>query len=147
MAERGQPRLLLVERGADPPECSDAREDWLRLPVSSADRDARIRTLESRLADPGLTATRLQPDGTLEYRGERTHLSAVQAQLIGLLLEQFGAVVGREALVAAAWPGTEQSENNLDVAIGRLRRRLTPLGLRLRTVRSRGYLLTDEPTH
>jgi DNA-binding winged helix-turn-helix (wHTH) protein len=58
------------------------------------------------------------------------------------MIERFGAVVSREALVAAAWPGAEATDNNLDVTIGRLRRQLEPAGLRIRTVRSRGYLLT-----
>jgi DNA-binding winged helix-turn-helix (wHTH) protein len=53
-------------------------------------------------------------------------------------------VVGRESLADAAWPEADSSNNNLDVAMGRLRRRLDPLGLVIRTVRSRGYLLSGD---
>jgi DNA-binding winged helix-turn-helix (wHTH) protein len=53
-------------------------------------------------------------------------------------------VVSRESLADAAWPEADSSNNNLDVAMGRLRRRLDPLGLVIRTVRSRGYLLSGD---
>jgi DNA-binding response OmpR family regulator len=143
LANQGHPRLLLVEPDADPPECTDTLEDWVRLPVSRADRNARIRTLESRLTPTGPSAPHLNGHGTLEYGGEKTQLSAIQTDLMRLLVERFGAVVNRDALARAAWPDTDPSANNLDVAIGRLRRQLEPVGLRIRTVRSRGYLLSD----
>lgn len=144
LAEQRQPRLLLVEPDAEPPDCTDILEDWVRLPVSRADRNARIRTLESRLERREPAAPNLNETGTLQYRGERTQLSAIQAGLVGLLVERFGAVVSREALARAAWPDADPSDNNLDVTIARLRRQLDPVGLRIRTVRSRGYLLTDQ---
>lgn len=144
LAARRHPRLLLVEPDADPPECTDPFEDWVRLPVSRDDRNARIRTLESRVEVRDPQAPQLNGSGTLEYRGEVTQLSAIQTDLAGLLIERFGAVVSREALAEAAWPEAERSDNNLDVAMGRLRRRLEAAGLRIRTVRSRGYLLSDD---
>lgn len=144
LAARRHPRLLLVDSDADPPECTDPFEDWVRLPVSRADRNARIRTLESRGEGRDPRAPRLNGSGTLEYRGERTQLSTIQTDLVRLLIERFGAVVSREALAKAAWPDVERSDNNLDVTMGRLRRQLEPAGLRIRTVRSRGYLLSDD---
>lgn len=142
VAGQRQPRLLLVEPDADPPECSDVLEDWVRLPVSRADRNARVRTLEGRMVGQEQAIPTLNGGGTLEYRGSVVHLSALQTDLARLMIERFGAVVGRGALAAAAWPGADPTDNNLDVSIGRLRRHLEPLGLRIRTVRSRGYLLT-----
>lgn len=44
----------------------------------------------------------------------------------------------------AVWPGQAPGRNALDVHILRLRRRLLPLGLAIRTVRSRGYLLEPQ---
>jgi two-component system, OmpR family, response regulator len=143
LAELRHPRLLLVESDAGPPECLDVLEDWVRLPVSRDDRNARIETLLSRAGatDPDVPA--LNGNGSLEYQGRITQLSAIQGDLARVMIERFGAVVSREALVAAAWPGAEATDNNLDVTIGRLRRQLEPAGLRIRTVRSRGYLLTS----
>ncbi|HEX6300745.1 MAG TPA: winged helix-turn-helix domain-containing protein [Acidimicrobiia bacterium] len=144
LAGQRHPRLLLVEPDADPPECTDPLEDWVRLPVSRADRNARIRALESRGERREPHAPKLNGSGTLAYRGGSTQLSAIQTDLVRLLIERFGAVVSREALAKAAWPDADPSGNNLDVTMGRLRRQLEPAGLRIRTVRSRGYLLTDD---
>jgi DNA-binding response OmpR family regulator len=143
LAELRHPRLLLVDSDAEPPVCTDVLEDWVRLPVSRADRNARIRTLESRVDARQPAVPSLNGDGTLEYRDAATHLSAIQADLVRLMVERFGAVVSRDTLANVAWPDGEPSDNNLDVTIGRLRRRLEPVGLKIRTVRSRGYLLCD----
>ena len=59
-----------------------------------------------------------------------------------MLIERFGAVVGREALVASVWPDRDAAVGNLRVMVARLRPVLVPLGLEIRAVRSRGYLLT-----
>jgi DNA-binding response OmpR family regulator len=144
LARQDHPRLLLVEPDADPPECTDLLEDWVRLPVSRADRNARIRNLESRVEGRDPQAPKVNGSGTLEYRGKSIQLSAIPTNLVRLLIERFGAVVSREALANAAWPDADPSENNLDVTMGRLRRQLGPAGLRIRTVRSRGYLLSDD---
>lgn len=143
LASQGHPRLLLVEPDADPPECTDVLEDWVRLPISRADRNARIGTLEARLKPSGHSVPVLNGHGTLAFGGEKTQLSAIQTDLMRLLVDLFGAVVNRDALARAAWPDTDPNDNNLDVAIGRLRRQLEPVGLRILTVRSRGYLLSE----
>ena len=57
------------------------------------------------------------------------------------MLERFAAVVSREALARAGWPDGAPGRNALDVHMLRLRRRLGPLRLVIRTVRSRGYVL------
>jgi DNA-binding response OmpR family regulator len=144
LAQIQHPRLLLVEPHADPPHISDILEDWVRLPVSSEDRNARIRVLESR-ALPGLP--HVGDDGTFHYRGSSTRLSEIQGRLMRTLIERFGAVVSREALVASAWPKGNATEVNLRVMVTKLRSVLVPLGLQIRAVRSRGYLLTtsDRP--
>jgi DNA-binding response OmpR family regulator len=141
LAQEGHPRLLLVDPEADPPVCVDVLEDWVRLPVSRDDRNARVRSLLQR-------AGRLQGDrpvvsdnGTLEYVGATVELSATHLRLVAPLIERFGAVVSREELAARTWPGVDAGSNNLDVTISRLRGRVDRVGLRVRTVRSRGYLL------
>ena len=142
VGELRQPRLLIVEPDAEPPVCLDVLEDWVRLPVSRVDHDARVRSLASRAGGASTRVPRLQRDGVLEFGGITTHLSAIQADLVRVMIERFGAVVSREGLCSVAWPDGGPSDNNLDVTIGRLRRQLAPIGLRVRTIRSRGYLLT-----
>jgi DNA-binding winged helix-turn-helix (wHTH) protein len=65
----------------------------------------------------------------------------VEARLAGALLDRFGRVVGAATLMRAGWPGEPASRGKLDVRIHRLRRRLVPLGLEVKTVRQRGWLL------
>jgi DNA-binding winged helix-turn-helix (wHTH) protein len=57
------------------------------------------------------------------------------------MLDRVGSVVSREALTKAGWPTGTGGRNALDVHVLRLRRRLDGVGLAIRTVRARGYLL------
>jgi DNA-binding response OmpR family regulator len=136
----GEPRLLLIERGT-PPLPSDPREDWIRLPADDVDLRARIETLRRRIEPeaPGLPA--VDDDGVLRANERWAALPPVEARLVAALIGRFGAVVSRTALTGAGWPGGAPGRNALDVHILRLRRRIAPLGLVIRTVRSRGYLL------
>lgn len=144
LQERRKPRLLLVEAGAAPPQCLDTLEDWVRLPVSPSDRRARMLTLQQRADGGGSVTPTLTEDGGLEFRGSTTQLSGHQADLARVMIDRFGAVVSRETLYRAAWPDRDLIDNNLDVTVGRLRRRLGQIGLQVRTVRSRGYLLVPD---
>jgi hypothetical protein len=136
----GQPRLLLVERGA-PPIPSDELEDWIRLPADDLDLRVRVEALRRRTdSDAGLVPA-LDDDGVLRLGDRWVSLPPVEARLTRALLDRFGAVVSREALARSGWPGGSPGRNALDVHVLRLRRRLSPLRLAIRTVRSRGYLL------
>lgn len=146
LAELRHPRLLLVQADAAPPRCLDALEDWVRLPVSPVDRNARMRTLQLRADARESAAPILSDDGSLEFRGSTTHLSDVQAGMARAMIDRFGAVVSRQDLHAVAWPDRDPIDNNLDVTVGRLRRRVAQIGLQVRTIRSRGYLLTAGET-
>lgn len=136
----GHPRLLLVERGA-PPLPSDQREDWIRLPADDVDLRARIEALRQRLDTAAAERPDLDGDGVLRLNDRWVALPPVESRIVAALVERFGAVVSRGALTLAGWPGGSPGRNALDVHVLRLRRRVTPLGLAIRTVRSRGYLL------
>ncbi len=81
----------------------------------------------------------------LRVGGDWVSLPPVDYRLAAALVERFGAVVSREALARAGWPGGAPARNALDVHVLRLRRRLEPVGLVIRTVRSRGYALERAP--
>ena len=136
----GTPRLLLVEPEVGAPATLDPLEDWVRLPADEAEVGARLATLAAR-AGPSRTVPDLDDDGLLRYQDRWVALSPVEQALAGVLIERFGAVVGREALSRRAWPDGSPTRNALDVHILRFRRRIAPLGLEVRTVRARGYLL------
>jgi hypothetical protein len=136
----GAPRLLLVGGDLAPPPSSDPLEDWIRLPAADDDLRARVATLSAR-ADHALVAPTVDADGLLRYRDRWVTLSPVERALAAALVDRFGAVVGRDTLVRRAWPGGSPTRNALDVHMLRLRRRIASLGLEVRTVRARGYLL------
>lgn len=136
----GQPRLLLVERGA-PPIPTDELEDWIRLPADDLDLRVRVEALRRRTDSDAGTVPALDDDGVLRLGDRWVSLPPVEARLTAALLERFGAVVSRDALARSGWPGGSPGRNALDVHVLRLRRRLSPLRLAIRTVRSRGYLL------
>lgn len=138
LARAARPRLLLVEPGHPPPECIDPLEDWIRLPADDGDVRARVSTLAAR--SEALRPT-LDTDGLLRFRGRWVPLSPVERVLAECLLAHYGVVAGRDTLCRRAWPGEPPSRNALDVHMVRLRRRIAVLGLEVRTVRSRGYLL------
>lgn len=137
LREADRPCLLLVAEGAPPPSDLGMTEDWVRLPSSRRDIDARVETLVAR-------ATR-QP--TIDEHGivRSTHgavaLPAVEARLATAMVARFGRVTHQASLFAAGWPEQRPRRNLLDVHLHRLRRRLAPIGLQIRTVRKRGYIL------
>jgi hypothetical protein len=141
LAGRGAPRLLLIDEGHEPPEPADCLEDWVRVPVVEADVDRRLVALSKRLAAHSPPRPELDGDGVLRFGPTWVPLPPVEARLTRPLLDRFGAVVGREALARSGWPNGAPGRNALDVHVLRLRRRLAPVGLVIRTVRSRGYLL------
>ena len=136
----GQPRLLLVERGA-PPIPTDELEDWIRLPADDLDLRVRVEALRRRTGADAASVPLLDDDGVLRLGDRWVSLPPVEARLTAALLGRYGAVVSREALARSGWPGGSPGRNALDVHVLRLRRRLAPLRLAIRTVRSRGYLL------
>lgn len=137
-----QPRLLLIDDDAVPPPVTSCLEDWVRVPSHERDVLARSAALTARAArHRGGQRPRLDEVGVLHHGEDWVGLGPVDAALCGALLGHFGELVGRDELARAAWPGVPSARNNLDVQIMRLRRRLAQVGLRIRTVRGRGYVL------
>jgi DNA-binding response OmpR family regulator len=137
----GGPRLLLVEEGEPPPPVLDCLEDWIRVPAAEEEVLARVHALSVRRAAHEHDPPGLDADGVLRFNGRWVSLPPLEARMMDALLSRFGAVVSRETLAKAGWPEGINGRNALDVHVLRLRRRLEPLGLAIRTVRSRGYLL------
>jgi two-component system OmpR family response regulator len=140
LRDTGSPRLLLLNGESEPPESADCLEDWIRLPADDRDVRARVARLSSR-AETQQPAPEVDGDGLLRYRGRWVALSPVESALAVTLVDRFGAVVGRDTLARRAWQDGTPTRNALDVHMLRLRRRIAPLGVEVRTVRSRGYLM------
>ena len=146
LARRGRARLLIVERGAPPPVAADPLEDWVRETAADLDVRARLEGLRLRLEQTLELVPELDDDGVIRFGARWAHLPPVEARLTSALVRRFGAVVSRADLAAAGWPEGAPGRNALDVHVLRLRRRLEPVRLAIRTVRSRGYLLEPAST-
>src|SRR5215469_8874871 len=90
-----------------------------------------------------LGAFRLDTQGDLLFRGsEPVGLGRRAVALLRALVERPGAVVSKDALIEAAWPGQAVEESNLTVQVAAVRRALgaTPGGDRwIETMPRRGY--------
>jgi DNA-binding response OmpR family regulator len=146
LSTAGTPRLLLLEDGADPPDSADCLEDWVRVPAVEADVQARVAAVSRRAEHHRTAAPELDEHGMLRLGDAWVSLPPVEARITAALVSRLGTVVRREELAQAGWPEGAPGRNALDVHVLRIRRRVAPLGLAIRTVRSRGYLLEAAET-
>jgi DNA-binding winged helix-turn-helix (wHTH) protein len=147
LAAEGSPRLLVLAEGTDPPPLLDCLEDWVHAPVDEAEMHARLEALRLRVRCHRLVVPELDEEGFLRFGSRHVYLPPVEARLAAALVDRFGRVVGAATLMRAGWPGEPASRGKLDVRIHRLRRRLVPVGLVVKTVRQRGWLLATEGFH
>ncbi len=61
--------------------------------------------------------------------------------MLGSMLANVGALVTYEDLTDVGWPGLWPTSGAVEAALGRLRRRVSGLGMSIRTVRCRGVVL------
>lgn len=141
LARTGLPRLLVVASDAPPPIAADPLEDWVREDAPELDRRARVEAIRMRVERTLGAVPELDGDGVIRFGERWASLPPVEARLTQALVLHFGSVVSRADLAAAGWPEGSPGRNALDVHVLRLRRRLEPVRLAIRTVRSRGYLL------
>lgn len=83
-------------------------------------------------------------NGTLYVNGERVELTRNEYRILVILLENRGAVVGRDALMTRLWETDSYvDENTLAVNIARLRKTLAAAGLDdyITTRRGEGYMI------
>lgn len=138
LSEVSQPRVLLVAHDEPPPVADDPLEDWIRLPADERDLIARVEALSRRAAD----VLTLDADGIVRNGFRWVALPPTEARLMELLLARLDKVVSREALLEKGWAGLAPRRNVLDVHMLHLRRRVEPLGLTIKTIRKRGYVLS-----
>jgi two-component system response regulator TctD len=136
-------RVHGLEAGAD---------DYMVKPFAPVELVARLRALtrrhENRRAEAMvLGGLRFETRALRAWAHERPlQLSARECQLLQYLMLRSGRVVQRDQLVALV-PGwtAAASGNALELLMSRLRAKIEPAGVRLRTVRGLGYELEEEP--
>ncbi len=142
LAGAGRPCLLLVAEDAEPPTEWGRLTDWIRVPADDLDLWSRVAALQWRTK---LAARPTIDESDLLWRGtEWVALSPIEAAVLRALLESTGTVLSRRRLGAAGWTDGPPSPRSVDTYVKRLRRRIEGLGLRIHTVRSRGYMLEVE---
>lgn len=155
LRERGDgiPALVITARDAlrDRVQVLDlGADDYLIKPFELTEFEARVRALVRRAAARGATELRLG-SLVLDLAGQRAardgrslELTRREFGLLSALASRQDKVVGRAQLVEAVcgWDD-ELTDNGLDIAIHRLRRKLQGCGMRVRTIRGLGYLLEE----
>ncbi|MDA3914475.1 response regulator transcription factor [Oleiagrimonas sp.] len=134
-------RVRVLDYGAD---------DFLVKPFELAEFAARTRALLRRRASrgtPELGIGRLRvdlPGRRVRVNNENLELTAREFGLLEALATRTDRLVSRSQLIEALcnWD-QELTDNGLDIAIHRLRRKLRGSGTRVRTVRGLGYLLEE----
>jgi hypothetical protein len=135
----GRSCLLLVEADGDLPVLAGWSDDWIRLPARDSDIQARAAMLEARIARPD-PLPEVDLDGHLLFDSRGVFLSPSEEALMRLLCQRFGQVVDVESLAGAVGEGG-MSANAVRVQLTRLRKRIGTVGLVVRAIHGRGYVL------
>jgi two-component system OmpR family response regulator len=135
-------RVRVLDLGAD---------DYLVKPFALAEFEARVRALLRRLASKGAPELRIGrlrldlPGHSAWVDDKPLELTAREFGLLAALAIRPERVTSRAQLVEAMcnWD-QELTDNGLDIAIHRLRRKLHGCGAGVRTIRGLGYTLQEE---
>jgi len=137
----GMPRLLVLDPEQAPPEEWDDLEDWIREPFDILEFEARKATLLARVRRVE-RRPRIDESGLLWVDHSWVAIPTRQLPIAQLLVDRLDNVVRRDELLALCdEAGLSDHAAALQAAVGRLERRFASVGLRLRSVRGRGYLL------
>ena len=123
-------------------------DDYLVKPFAFEELEARIRALIRRGHTPTSPRLALGPlaldlvSRTASVDGTPIDLTAREWAIVELFVTQPGVALSKDRMVQSLSSWDEKlSPNAVEVYISRLRAKLEPAGLRIRTVRGFGYLL------
>jgi DNA-binding response OmpR family regulator len=123
-------------------------DDYLAKPFAPEELSARVaalarrgRAVRSRLIEHGPLTIDLARKRAL-VNGVPLDLSQREHAILEYLFSNIEAIVGKDKIAGAVASWDEQmSANAIEVHISRLRAKLEPSGLRIRTIRGLGYLV------
>lgn len=144
LAVDGVPRLLFLTEDAAPPQCRDPLEDWVRLPVEVDELRARRAALARRATCVGRGPV-IDGEGLLWWGDAWVSIPSAQRPVARLLVARVRELVRHDTLlIAYEQSGGSPNPVAVKAMLGRLVKRFAQVGLALRAVRGRGYLL-DAP--
>ncbi len=134
-------RIKVLDLGAD---------DYLIKPFALSEFDARVRALIRRAACKGDAQLRIGslaldlPGQRVIKDGKSLDLTRREFGVLAALATRHGRVTTRPQLVevVCGWED-ELTDNGLDIALYRVRRKLSGSGVSIRTIRGLGYLLEE----
>ena len=125
-------------------------DDYLAKPFAMAELGARVRALLRRAqmqSSPRITHGPLSMDKAARrayLAGEQLDLTAREWAVLEVLLQKVEKIVSKDSIINwVAGRDGELSPNAVEVYISRLRAKLEPAGIRIRTVRGFGYMLEE----
>ncbi len=124
-------------------------DDYMTKPFALPELLARIRALSRRKqiqADTKLTHGPLTLDTSARrawLSGKALELSAREWAVLEFLMRRLEQVVSKDQIIQAVVGWEELSDNAVEVYVSRLRAKLEPAGIKIRTVRGFGYMLED----
>ncbi len=153
-AERYVPVIVVTARDAvsDRVRGLDlGADDYLVKPFATEELEARVRALIRRGHTPTAPQLEFGPltidlvGRQARVHGQPLDLTAREWAIVELLLTQPGVALSKERIVQSLSSWDEKlSHNAVEVYVSRLRTKLEPAGVRIRTVRGFGYVL-DPP--
>jgi two-component system OmpR family response regulator len=126
-------------------------DDYLTKPFSLDEFEARVRALARRPEASGTQQLEIGPMQVdlaakrLRIRGIGIELTSREWALLGLFLRSPGRVLSKDEIIEGLCSAEEQvTPNTIEVYVSRLRAKLEPAGVRVRTVRGFGYLWNSQ---
>lgn len=132
-------RVGALDQGAD---------DYLTKPFDFSELEARCRAVLRRRGGSARNQISLGPAlfdplaGTLSHEGRSVELRNREIRLLELFARHPGQIMSKSHLMDRLFSQeAEVTENAIEVHVGRLRKRIEGMGLRIETLRGLGYRL------
>ena len=137
-------RVSALDQGAD---------DYITKPFDFAELEARCRAVMRRRGGSARNEIALGPvifdllAGTLSDGNEIVELRHREIRLLEVFARHQGQILSKSHLMDRLFSyDTSVTENAIEVYVGRLRRRIEGIGLRIETVRGLGYRIETGKT-